>query len=75
VQTQDTIPGPGEAPEGDYLTLRDLADWLKISRGSAWSLVMEKREIPYYRFGDRAVRLQREDVEAYISRCRYDAGE
>ncbi len=62
------------APEGDYLTIGDLATWLKISRGSAWSLVMEKGEIPYLRFGDRIVRLARTDVEAYLARCRSDAG-
>ncbi len=64
--------GTGEPPSGDYLTLQELANWLKISRGSAWSLVMEKREIPYYRFTDRAVRLARKDVEEYIRRCRSD---
>jgi excisionase family DNA binding protein len=34
---------------------------------------MEKGEIPYYRFGDRVVRLARTDVEAYLARCRSDA--
>ena len=65
--------GSSVAPEGDYLTLQELADWLKISRGSAWSLVMEKREIPYLRLSDRVVRLARTDVEAYLARCRSDA--
>lgn len=67
---------PGEPPAklGEYITLQELADWLRISRGSAWSLVMEKGEIPYLRFGDRIVRLARTDVEAYLSRCRSDAG-
>ncbi len=62
--------GISGAPEGDYLTLRELALWLKISRGSAWSLVMERGEIPHYRFTDRAVRISRRDVEDYIRRCR-----
>ncbi len=61
------------APEGDYLTLQELASWLKISRGSAWSLVMEKGEIPHLRLSDRVVRLARADVEAYLARCRSDA--
>ncbi len=65
--------GLGQPPEGDYLTLQELATWLKMSRGSVWSLVMEKGEIPYYRFGDRVVRLARTDVEAYLARCRSDA--
>lgn len=58
---------------GEYLTLQEMADWLHISRGSAWSLVMEKGEIPYLRFGDRIVRLARKDVEDYLARCRSDA--
>jgi excisionase family DNA binding protein len=65
--------GISVAPEGDYLTLQELASWLKISRGSAWSLVMEKREIPHLRLSDRVVRLARADVEAYLARCRSDA--
>ncbi len=65
--------GTGEPPSGDYLTLQELANWLKISRGSAWSLVMERGEIPYLRVGDRIVRLARTDVEAYLARCRSDA--
>ncbi len=63
----------GGSPEGEYLTLGELAAWLKISRGSAWLLVVEKEEIPYLRFGGRIVRLARADVEAYLRRCRSDA--
>ncbi len=67
VQEQHGLVQP---PQGDYLTLQEIATWLKMSRGSVWSLVMEKGEIPYYRFGDRVVRLARTDVEAYLARCR-----
>ncbi len=63
----------GDPPQGDYLTLQELASWLKISRASAWNLVVERGEIPYLRFGDRIVRLARADVEAYLARCRSDA--
>ncbi len=73
MQQQESMSEPGEAPKGDYLTLQELADWLRMSRGSAWSLVMEKGQIPYYRFTDRVVRLARVDVEAYLARCRSDA--
>ncbi len=66
--------GSGEQPAGEYLTIQELATWLNISRGSAWSLVMERGEIPYLRFGDRIVRLARADVEAYLARCRSDVG-
>ena len=63
----------GDPPQGEYLTLQELASWLKISRASAWNLVVERGEIPYSRFGDRIVRLARADVEAYLARCRADA--
>ncbi len=66
-------PQPDEPPRGEYVTLQEMAEWLRISRGSAWSLVIEKREIPHLRFGDRIVRLARKDVEAYLARCRSDA--
>ncbi len=67
-------PGEPSSFAGEYITLQEMADWLRISRGSAWSLVMERGEIPYLRFGDRIVRLARTDVEAYLARCRSDAG-
>ena len=66
-------PRPGEAPQGEYITIQEMAGWLRISRGSAWSLVFEKAEIPHLRIGDRMVRLARADVEEYIRRCRSDS--
>lgn len=66
-------PRPGEAPKGEYITIQEMADWLRISRGSAWTLVFEKAEIPHLRIGDRMVRLARADVEEYIRRCRSDS--
>ena len=65
---------PAEPVTTEYITIQELAAWLRISRGSAWSLVMERGEIPYLRFGDRIVRLARADVEDYLRRCRSDAG-
>lgn len=64
---------PGEPPTGEFMTLQELADWLRISRGSAWALVFERREIPHLRIGDRMVRLARADVEDYLRRCRSDS--
>lgn len=58
---------------GEYITIQEFADWLRIGKGTAWSLVMERGEIPHLRFGDRVVRLARADVEAYLRRCRSDA--
>ncbi len=66
-------PRPGEPPEGEYMTVRELANWLRISRGSAWALVFERGEIPHLRIGERMVRLSRADVEEYIRRCRSDS--
>jgi len=75
VQKRDESAASGEPPRGDYMTIQEMATWFKMSRGSAWSLVMERGEIPYYRFGDRVVRLARVDVDAYRVRCRFDAAE
>ena len=63
----------GEPTAGEYLTIQEFANLLRIGRGTAWSIVMERAEIPHLRFGDRVVRLARADVEAYLQRCRSDA--
>ncbi len=66
-------PRPGEPPEGEYMTIGEMANWLRISRGSAWALVFERGEIPHLRIGDRMVRLARADVDEYIRSCRSDS--
>jgi excisionase family DNA binding protein len=48
----------------DWLTLADLAVWLKVSRTTAYQLV-SSREIPSYRIG-RAIRVRRKDVERWL---------
>lgn len=53
--------------EGEYITLQQLAVWLNISRGTAWSIVMERGDIPYLRLSDRVVRVARADVEGVPS--------
>ena len=58
---------------GEYITIQEFAGLLRIGRGTAWSIVMERGEVPYLRFGDRVVRLWRKDVEDYLRRCRSDA--
>lgn len=75
VSAQAVRRGTGEPPAklGEYMTIQEFADMLRIGRGTAWSLVMEKGEIPHLRLGDRVVRLTRADVEAYLQRCRSDA--
>ncbi len=57
----------------EYLTIGEFAQWLRISRGSAWAIVMERREIPHVRLSERVIRLARRDVEAYVASRRSDA--
>lgn len=64
---------PQGRPEKEFITIRELAAWLGIGRGTAWSVVVEKGEIPHMRISDRVVRIARADVEEYIRRCRSDA--
>lgn len=64
---------PGETPEAEFVTLSNFARRIGVSRGSAWTIVMVRGELPYYRFGDRAVRLAKADVETYIAASRSDA--
>ncbi|MDP9440517.1 MAG: helix-turn-helix domain-containing protein [Actinomycetota bacterium] len=58
---------------GEYMTLDELARHLEIGRGSAWSLVIERGEIPHVRVSDRVIRLARRDVEEYIASRRVEA--
>lgn len=57
----------------DYLTIGEVARWLRISRGGAWALVMERREIPHVRLSDRVVRIARADVEDFLASRRVEA--
>jgi excisionase family DNA binding protein len=45
-------------PTGQLLTIRELADWLHVSRGQVYNLMAQG--LPYYRLGDR--RFDREAV-------------
>ena len=57
----------------DYLTISEVARWLRISRGGAWAMVMERREIPHVRLSDRVVRIARADVEEFVASRRVEA--
>lgn len=57
----------GEPPEGAILTLAELATWLKISRATAWTIVMVRDQITYTCVGDRGIRLKKEAVDAYLT--------
>ena len=58
------------ASEGGYVTLSEMARLLGIGHSTAWDIVVERGELPYYRFGDRAVRVSLADIEDYVVRCR-----
>ena len=53
-----------------YVTLSEMARLLGIGHSTAWDIVVVRGEIPYYRFGNRAVRVSLSDIEAYVARCR-----
>ena len=58
------------ASEGGYVTLSEMARLLGIGNSTAWDIVVVRGEIPYYRFGNRAVRVSLADIEDYVARCR-----
>jgi excisionase family DNA binding protein len=51
-----------------FLSIREVAEELGISERSAWRLV-EQGELPVHQFGS-STRVKREDLDAYIERCR-----
>lgn len=78
--SQDATPRRGgrprattEEPKEEYVTLAELAAWLRIGKGSARAIVVERGEIPYVRVSERVIRLRRSDVERYIESCRVEA--
>ncbi len=56
--------------ERGYVTLSEMAHLLGIGHSTAWDIVVERGELPYYRFGDRAIRVSLADIEDYVARCR-----
>ena len=50
------------------MTVRDVAEELGISERSAWRLVAQG-ELPVHQFG-ASTRVRREDLDAFIGRCR-----
>lgn len=53
-----------------YVTLSEMARLLGIGHSTAWDIVVERGELPYYRFGGRAIRVSLADIEDYVARCR-----
>jgi len=66
VRHEPSVPSSEEASE--WLTLADLAAWLKVGKTIAYQLV-SSREIPSYRIG-RSIRVRRKDVERWLERNR-----
>ena len=58
------------ASGGGYVTLSEMARALGIGQSTAWDIVVVRGEVPYYRFGDRAIRVSLADIEDYVARCR-----
>lgn len=57
-------------PAGPLLTIRELADWLHVSRGQVYNLMAQG--LPYYRLGDR--RFDRQAVINWLESRRVGAG-
>ena len=52
--------------EGDILTVRETAKLLKISEATIYRMV-EKKEIPYIRVGEKIIRFRRSDIDRWLS--------
>ncbi len=52
------------------MTLSEMARTLGIGHSTAWDIVVVRGELPYYRFGDKAIRVSLADIEDYVARCR-----
>jgi excisionase family DNA binding protein len=55
----------------DLLTVKELADLLRVSETSIYRLV-ERRAIPFHRL-PRGLRFRREDVAGYLDKCRVES--
>lgn len=54
-----------------YLTVREVADRLRVSASSVY-LVVESGRLAHHRIGARrgAIRISEDDLEAYLAQCR-----
>ena len=59
-------------PDDEWLTLADLAAWLKVGRTTVYRLITSGA-VPSYRVG-RSVRVRRADVERWLEETRQDLG-
>lgn len=61
-----------QRPSDEWLTLAELAAWLKVGRTSVYRLIASGA-VPSYRVG-RSVRVRRADVERWLEETRQDLG-
>ena len=60
------------SPDEEWLTLAELAAWLKVGRTTVYRLITSGA-VPSYRVG-RSVRVRRADVEGWLEETRRDLG-
>lgn len=54
----------------EFYTIKELAALLAVTDQTVFRL-MKRGEIPYYKIG-RSTRFRRDDVEAFLQRCRVE---
>ena len=59
-------------PDDEWLTLAELAAWLKVGRTTVHRMITSEA-VPSYRVG-RSVRVRRADVEGWLEETRQDLG-
>ena len=58
------MKAPKPEAAGDYLTIQEAADALKMKPGMVYRLCASKR-LPHYRFGPKTLRIARSDLVDY----------
>jgi excisionase family DNA binding protein len=56
--------------EKKFLTIDELSQYLGIKKSNLYAKV-ERREIPFYRFG-RLIMFKKEEVDAFMEKCRVE---
>lgn len=62
--------GSDESAFGEWLTLAEMGEWLRVSRSTAYKMIHDE-DIPIYRVG-RSIRVKRQDVERWLASNRWD---
>jgi excisionase family DNA binding protein len=56
-------------PTNDFMTVPEVAKYLRVSPTSVYRLV-ERRDMPFYRTGGKKILFKASDVENYLAKCR-----